>query len=74
MPHLAQAQASRLATQDLITGCGTGVKSWHTVGAGANHWGGPAGCVVPGAGVLALRKLWLEVFPSLRMGTSCAAG
>lgn len=55
MTHFAQARAARLATRNLITGCGANVESWRTVGAGANHWGGPVS-VVPGGGVLALRK------------------
>ena len=43
-----------------------------TVGAGANHWGGPVGAA-PAALVAVLRKFWLDVLPILRMGTSCMA-
>lgn len=43
-----------------------------TVGAGANQDCGPV-VLAAAAPVGALRKFWLEVLPSFRIGTSCMA-
>ena len=70
---LSQRKVEGFAAQILATEgkeCGAMRCTW---GAGANHWLGPAGAAAPAAGVAALRKFWLEVLPSLRMGVSCMA-